>query len=782
MLSAVGAMAWTTSACRSSATGRTIGVLAVQSYVEGIGYDEEDERLLTFVAQHIADALERARAAAEIRQRNAELAIINSVQQGLAGRLEMQAMYDLVGDKIQEIFDAQVVDIGMLNREAGVLNFPYTIERGVRFPDEPMEVIGFRRMVFESKEPLLVNRDAGRLAIEAGQPAVIQGEASKSSLFVPLVSGGEVTGVISLQNLDHEDAFTDGDARLLMTVAGSLSVALENVRLFDETKRLLAETNERAAELAIINSVQEGLAAKLDTQAMYDLVGDKIQEIFDAQVVDIGVFDRGAGRIRFPYAIERGVRFPDEPMEPTGFRGKVLETRVPLVVNRDLPQVALTEGQPLALQGEPAKSALYVPLVTAGEATGVISLQNLDHEDAFTDAAVGLLSTLASSLSVALENVRLFEETKRLLAESNERAAELAIINSVQQGLAAELDMQAMYDLVGDKIVEIFDAQVFDIGVFDLAAGTVHYPYAIEKGVREAEGTYPMGQMAQLMIETRGPLLINDVDAWLHERGEKQNVISGEPSKSMLFAPLIVGAEVRGSISLQNVDRTNAFRESDERLLTTLAASLSVALENARLVGETRQRASELAIVNEVGQAAAAQLDLDQSHPADRRAAGDDVPGGHRLHRAPGPGDGHDRLPVPDRATQARAPRADEAWRGSHLADPGVEAAAAPEHGGAVRGDGSPGRWHLGQVVPRASRSWSARMLSARSASRASTRPGASAIPMPGCCRRLPPTSAPRSATPSSTGRPSVGSARPKRSTRSDGRSPRRSTSRRSCS
>ena len=77
--------------------------------------------------------------------------------------------------------------------------------------------------------------------------------------------------------------------RLLTTLASSLSVALENARLFDETQRLLTETNERAAELAIINSVQEGLAAKLDMQAMYDLVGDKIQEIFDAQVVDIGI-------------------------------------------------------------------------------------------------------------------------------------------------------------------------------------------------------------------------------------------------------------------------------------------------------------------------------------------------------------------------------------------------------------------------------------------------------------------------------------------------------------
>ena len=51
-------------------------------------------------------------------------------------------------------------------------------------------------------------------------------------LFVPLFIGGEAIGAISLQNLDRENAFTEADVRLLTTLAGSLSVALENARLF----------------------------------------------------------------------------------------------------------------------------------------------------------------------------------------------------------------------------------------------------------------------------------------------------------------------------------------------------------------------------------------------------------------------------------------------------------------------------------------------------------------------------------------------------------------------
>ena len=59
-----------------------------------------------------------------------------------------------------------------------------------------------------------------------------------------------------------------------------MGVALENARLFDETQRLLKETEQRAAELAVINSIQEGMAAELDFQAIVDLVGDKLREVF----------------------------------------------------------------------------------------------------------------------------------------------------------------------------------------------------------------------------------------------------------------------------------------------------------------------------------------------------------------------------------------------------------------------------------------------------------------------------------------------------------------------
>src|SRR3989440_2386318 len=212
-------------------------------------------------------------------------------------------------------------------------------------------------------------RVAENLEAEAARDgsSVLRGETPKSVVFVPLVTAGKATGVISLQNVDRTHAFGDADQRLLATLASSLSVALENARLVHETR-------QRNAELALINSVQAAIAGELDPQAIYDLVGDKLQEVFDAQVVDIAVWDEPSGLLHFPYTIERGVRFPEETIELIGFRKHVMEARESLLIEEGWPELAERYGNPHVLTGEAPKSALFVPLVVGGRATGVISL------------------------------------------------------------------------------------------------------------------------------------------------------------------------------------------------------------------------------------------------------------------------------------------------------------------------------------------------------------------------------------------------------------------------
>lgn len=554
----------------------------------------------------------------EIQQKVNELAIINSVGSGLAKQLDFQAIVNLVGDKIRDIFKSPTIYIALHERKSNLVHFPYYLELNERIKQDSYPLgTGLTSHVIKTCRPLLIVENAERRFTELGAVYVSEDEVPKKSwLGVPILMGEVAIGVITLQDV-KEYAYTEADVRLLSTLAANMGVALENARLFDETNRLLKDTEARAAELAIINKVGEGLAQQLDFQGIIDLVGDKIVEVFKAQVASISLYEPKGQTIHHRYVIERGERFYfDKPKACDHDRLEIIQSRKPLVFGTAEEMIARTGEEVIA--GEFPKSYMGVPIILGQEATGVVTVQDLDREHAFGESDVRLLVTLASNMGVALENARLFDETKRLLKESEQRNAELAVINGVQEGLVRELDMQGIYDLVGNRLTTLFDIQVVIIRTFDHDAGLEHWQFAFEKGERLQSAPRPFNWANRQLIRTRQPMLINEKYVATAQKFGGKGVTVGEPPKSAVFMPLLVGDTVKGSISLQNVDRENAFSESDVRLLSTLANSMSVALENARLfhetnrlLADTKQRAAELATVNSISEALASQLKQD---------------------------------------------------------------------------------------------------------------------------------------------------------------------------
>ena len=111
------------------ADGRTVGVIAVQTYREDRRYSREDLDLLVFVAQHVGSALVRARAIEETRQRNAELAIVNEIGAALAKQLDFQEIVELVGERVASIFEASSLFIALYDETTGIIRFPYELGR-----------------------------------------------------------------------------------------------------------------------------------------------------------------------------------------------------------------------------------------------------------------------------------------------------------------------------------------------------------------------------------------------------------------------------------------------------------------------------------------------------------------------------------------------------------------------------------------------------------------------------------------------------------------------------
>ena len=361
-------------------------------------------------------------------------------------------------------------------------------------------------------------------------------------------------------------------------------------------------------------------------QAMYDLVGDKIQEIFDAQVVDIAIYDATTDLIHFPYTHRARRALPGRA--DAAHRLPAARLRDASAAGHQRRRGGARPSGTADRSWSPGSSRKSCRLrAAASSATRRPASSRSRTSTARTPSArptCGSSTTLAASLSVALENARLFDETQRLLAETDERAAELAIINSVQQGLAA----RARH--AGD----VRPRRRQDPG--DLRRPgrrhrrrTTSRPGSSASRTRSSaacgcpETTIAPDRLPQARLRDRpAPASSTTSRARRRRATAIQPVIVGEPPQSVALRPAHRRrATSAACISLQNLDRTDAFSEADVRLLTTLAASLSVALENARLVDETRQRAAELAIVNEVGQAAATPARPRRADRARRRAS-----------------------------------------------------------------------------------------------------------------------------------------------------------------
>ena len=606
------------------------GLIALMNMEREHAFSDSDVRLLETLANSMSVALENARLFNETQrllketdQRAAELAIINSVQAALAAELNIQGIYDTVGDKIREIFHNTDMGIRIYDPVTNLESFPYSYENGQRIimePD-PLPEKSFSSHVLRTRETLVINENILQAMEKYGSYIIPGTQAAKSMVFVPMVVAGQARGLISLMNIEREHAFSESDVRLLETLANSMSVSLENARLFNETQRLLKETEQRAAELQIINSVQEALASKLDMQAIYDMVGDKIQQLFNAQSVLIESLDHEKQLSRLCYGYENGEHLSDDTLLPFSHMVRhLIATRQPLVINENSEETSKQYGLTTVEGTLAPKSLIFVPFGTGTQVNGSFSLQNFERENAFSDSDVRLLQTLAGSMGIALENARLFGETQRLLKETEQRAAELAIINSVQEALASELSMEGIYNAIGDKIREIFNQADVDIRIRDPKTNLIHFRYNMRNGEKVIMEPFPFitTGFTGHVFRTRETLVINENMAQASEKYGSYTLPGGEETKSAVHVPLVVGDQVRGLISLQDFRKEHAFSESDVRLLETLANSMSVALENARLFNETQrllketeQRAAELATVNTLSQALASATQLD---------------------------------------------------------------------------------------------------------------------------------------------------------------------------
>jgi len=351
--------------------------------------------------------------------RDAELALVGAIQRGVVTKLAFQEIVDIVGDRLRELFRTPDLAISWFDERANLVHLLYVYEHGRRIAIKPVVPMpgGIYETMRKTHLPVIIPSTAADPRLRVAAPGT---DMSQSMMAAPIFVGDRMLGDISIENYERENAFGTEDARLLTSVATSLGVALESAHLFDETQRLLKETEQRNAELAVINSIQQGVAAKLDFQAIVDLVGDKLREVFKVDDIGIRWFDHASRLVHYLYDFEHGVRLTIPPAPPAKVSWETLVSRREARVINTQAEVAAPGVVPGT---DTSLSTVTVPIVGSDRVIGGITIESFEREYAFGESEVRLLMTVASSMGVALENARLFDETQRLLKETEQRNA-----------------------------------------------------------------------------------------------------------------------------------------------------------------------------------------------------------------------------------------------------------------------------------------------------------------------------------------------------------------------
>ena len=580
---------------------RVIGLMTVLRLREHGLFTQNDLDFLVSLARQAAIAIESARLYLETQRRASEMSALAQVGYEISATLDLPTVLERIASLAKALLAA---DTSAVFRP-GVTG--QTFKATVALGDEAEEIKsdtislgeGIIGSVAQSGIAEVIadtNADPRSVSIP-GTPEV----TAESLMVAPLLARERVVGLMAVWREGQGRQFGQADLDFLVGLARQAAIAIENARLYQESQ-------QRASEMAALSELGREISETLDLPTVLERIVTRAGQLLGTLHGFIYLLSPGEAEMERKVGLGVFSEARVMRLKPgEGLSGQVWQTGRPIVVD-DYDTWPGRSPQGVGL----VQAMVGVPLHAGAKVVGVIALATERGSGrTFGADEVELLIRFAQLGGIAIQNARLFDETNRLLAETKQRNAELAVINSVQQALASQLDFRRVVESEGDKIREVLNAQGLYIALHDRATGMLHFPYWLELGQRYRPPPHPLGAgFTSHVFRTRRPLVVNrDIDRRRAELGASDSQ-SGQRVKSYAGVPILARESIVGVIGLGNWDREDAFNESDVQLLTTLASSMGVAIENARLLDETQRRASEMAALTEIGREITATLDL----------------------------------------------------------------------------------------------------------------------------------------------------------------------------
>lgn len=569
-----------------------IGVMAAQDYSDAAAMGGRELRMLEFVSSQAARAIQRKRAEDALREseerfrrRAEELATLYETTRHLALQQNLDTLLNTIADRVVTLLGTPGCSIYLFDAERSGLNA--VVSRG--WPG----IVGVR---LEMGEGL-----AGRVA-QSLQPMVLDNHrvwSQRSLKFeampttavaaVPMIYRGELVGVLTAYELDKEDdtpirQYTRADLDLLTVFAATAAGAVHNARLFDETRQRLAElellyqASLSASQIHSSRAVAQRVVDTLDNQKGWK---GSIWIVEDRALVLLAYGSKGFSVAQHKAEVERLgglIRSVND-----GIVGWVCRHGVVLRSGdvRTNPSYVLSDSQTV--------SEICVPLKSGGKTIGCINMESR-QKNAFDEHDERLLTTLANQTAAAIENARLFEETRRRAARQS--ALNTIIVTATRAGL--DLD-----SLLNTTLGQILKALGLDMGAIWVAGAPRSSRHTATQGIPPSLSTMMNNAAVIGGISLEKTLVIAD---WAKENHVLAETLLQLGLQAAIVTPLSADGRRVGGLALA-CPQPRQWTAEEIAFVEVAAGELGSAAERARLFEETRLRLAELEVVNRVSAA-----------------------------------------------------------------------------------------------------------------------------------------------------------------------------------
>ena len=579
-----------------------LGMLTVYRQQVRAFSEKEIALLQSFAAQAVI-AMENARLLGELRDRTHDLEESLEYQTAtsdvlkIIGRstFDLQPVLDTLVETAARLCDAEMGHIA--KRDGDVYRVAST------FAFSPEWDAGVRRLTFEPGRGSIVGRTL--LAHEAVQipdlaadseyalPDVVTIGSMRTGLGVPLLREGDPIGVLYLAR-QRVEPFTDRQIELVRTFADQAVIAIENTRLITETREALEQQTATAEVLQVINSSAGNLAP------VFEAMLEKAMRLCEARFGELLTYDgerfRTTATLGVPAAFAEYRRNNIAVPRPGSFGARVLEGE-PVIhlldLKRDQGYEAGDPNRRAIVDLGGARTALIVPLRRGETVLGFIVLYRQEVRP-FSEKQIALLKNFAAQAVIAMENARLITETREALEQQTATAEILEVINR------SPADLAPVFDAMLEKAIRLCDAKIgslwtYDNGRFQLAA--------IRGGSQALFGAMAAAGSGYDRMSARGRVLRGEYISHVLDARESEAYIAGDPVRRAMVD--LGGGRTLITVALRKDDailgiftiyrqEVRPFSEKEITLLENFAAQAVIAMDNARLLDEIRQRQAEL--------------------------------------------------------------------------------------------------------------------------------------------------------------------------------------------